>query len=422
MVCSDPHVNLVDLVTAMAKAIDLMSSAMADHHVRVAYLAYRIAEEAGMPADELDNIALAGSLHDIGAFSLSERFDLLAFEITCPSTHAQAGYLLLRDFQPFEQIANLIRFHHVQWDHGKGTKQNGAKVPAGSHILHLADRTAVLIVKDKPILSQADTICKTIVRNRDARFAPGFVDALLRCAAKDYFWLECISDSIEGIFRKRPDLHSLKVGLDDLVGFSSLLGRVIDFKSEFTAAHTSGLAATAVKLASFLQFSAHECQMMEIAAHFHDLGKLAIPSEILEKPGKLTEDEWQIMRTHAFYTYQILEPIDALGTIAAWGALHQERLNGSGYPFSYTADQLSLGSRIMAVADVFAAISEDRPYRKGMDRDEALAVLRDMVEKEELDANVVNVLAEHFDEIDYRRAEAHEKAVREYSRFRTELG
>ncbi len=161
--------------------------------------------------------------------------------------------------------------------------------------------------------------------------------------------------------------------------------------------------------------------MLEIAAFLHDLGKLAIPSEILEKPGKLTTDEWQIMRTHVYYTYRVLEPIDALNVITSWGALHQERLNGTGYPFRYKADDLPLGSRIMAVADVFTGITEDRPYRKGMDKNEALAVLEDMADRSELDCSVVAVLDKFFDETNALRADAQAAAIREYDEFRRAL-
>ncbi|MCL5884638.1 MAG: HD domain-containing protein [Deltaproteobacteria bacterium] len=162
--------------------------------------------------------------------------------------------------------------------------------------------------------------------------------------------------------------------------------------------------------------------MFEIAAFLHDLGKLAVPSEILEKPGKLTEGEWNVMRTHVYYTYQILNSIEALEGIASWGALHQERLNGSGYPFRYTEDELPLGARIMAVADVFTSLTEDRPYRKAMPREGATRELHDMVERRELDETLVNLLLGHYDEIDRFRSAAQSKAVREYEEFRSALG
>ena len=123
-------------------------------------------------------------------------------------------------------------------------------------------------------------------------------------------------------------------------------------------------------------FSAWECQLIRVAGNLHDLGKLAVPAEILEKSGQLTDAEYNLIKGHSFYTYHILEAIDELEIITAWAAFHHERLDGSGYPFQISGDQLSLPARIVAVADVFTAITEDRPYRVGMDPDQALSVLR----------------------------------------------
>ena len=161
--------------------------------------------------------------------------------------------------------------------------------------------------------------------------------------------------------------------------------------------------------------------MFEIAAYLHDLGKLAIPSEILEKRDHLTQDERSVMRTHVFYTYQILDPIGVLSLVSSWSALHQERLDGSGYPFHIHADDLPLGARLMAVADVFTAITEDRPYRKGMMREEALRVLHEMEARGELDRRLVSLLESGFDAVNRARAEAQAQAVRGYMEFRKEF-
>ena len=415
------RVNLFDLLASLSRAIDMMSPAVASHHLRVAYLAFRIAEALGLPQDERDTLAAAGALHDIGAFSLTERLDLLEFEEKGPGLHEKAGYLFLKGFEPFAAMAELIRFHHLPWQDGAGAERDGVPVPQGSHLLHLADRVAVRISNDRPVLGQVSEVCEDIERLRGKVFVPEHVDAVIGFARKDYVWLEARSDAIEHILRKQSGLKDRELGPDLLLEFSRLLCRVIDFKSEFTATHSRGVAATAVAQARWAGFSESDCRLIEIAAHLHDLGKLAIPSEILEKPSEFTEDEWHIMRTHVYYTYRILEPIDALDTITSWGALHQERIDGSGYPFSFTENELPVGSRIMAVADVFTAITEDRPYRKGMGKEKAKAVLEDMAKQRELDSELVNTVLERFDEINAMRAAAQEEAQQEYHAFRAAL-
>jgi len=156
---------------------------------------------------------------------------------------------------------------------------------------------------------------------------------------------------------------------------------------------------------------------MKIAGYLHDLGKLAVPSEILEKPAKLTEDEFNIIKSHPFYTYRILETISDLDVINIWASFHHERLEAKGYPFHNKGEDLSLGSRIMAIADVFTAITEDRPYRKKMTSDEALQVLREMAENSTLDSNLVSTLRLHYDEVNSLRIAAQAAASKECQEF-----
>jgi len=168
-------------------------------------------------------------------------------------------------------------------------------------------------------------------------------------------------------------------------------------------------------------FSDEEGKLIEIAANLHDLGKLAVPSEIIEKPGKLTDEEWHIMRSHVYYTHQILNSVDILGLINTWSALHQERLNGKGYPFGYKNEELPLGSRIMAVADIFTALTENRPYRKGMNQETAMHVLQSMADRGEIDGHLVNLVFENYDKMNNARDAAQQDAIREYSSFNRSL-
>jgi len=414
-------INLWNLVLPLTKTFDLMNPAVGDHCLRVAYLAMRLAEELEWPAWRRREAAIAGALHDIGAFSLSERLDLMEFETADQGTHARAGYVLLREFKPFGRIAGAVLHHHLHWGNGEGARVDGSPVPETSHLLHLADRTAVLLRKDKPVLGQVPGI-RALIRERSGSwFVPSYVDALQRLCDRDYIWLEIASGAMGDSLRLALGTETIDTDMREFLDFSRLVCRIIDFKSEFTATHSSGVAAVGSTLAALVGFSRQECVMFEIAAYLHDLGKLAIPSEILEKRGRLTLDEWGVMRTHVYYTYQILNPIEVLNIIASWSSLHQERLDGSGYPFHLGGDDLPLGARLMAVADVFTGITENRSYRKGMTREEALGLLRGMSAKGELDARLISLLETHYDAIHRAREEAQEQAVREYEAFREAL-
>jgi len=158
--------------------------------------------------------------------------------------------------------------------------------------------------------------------------------------------------------------------------------------------------------------------MMKIAGNLHDLGKLAVPVEILEKPGALTAAEFNIVKAHTYYTYKVLRNFRDMENIREWAAYHHERLDGNGYPFHLQAAELSLGARVMAVADVFTAITEDRPYRAGMAPDRASQVLVDMAANKALDGDVVQLLLDNFADVNQLRVLAQTASREEYQAFR----
>jgi HD-GYP domain-containing protein (c-di-GMP phosphodiesterase class II) len=215
----------------------------------------------------------------------------------------------------------------------------------------------------------------------------------------------------------KTELHS-----EDLVSFGSLVSRIVDFRSRFTYVHSQGVAACAEALACLSGFSPEDCITMRIAGHLHDLGKLAIPVEIIEKPGPLNASEFKTMRNHALYTHHMLNNIHAFETVTEWAALHHERLNGAGYPFHYTEGKIPLGSRIMTVADIFTAVSEERPYRSAMSEDEALKILQIQAYSETaLDAELVSLVHDNFDEMNSVRTRAQQAALEEYKHFTCRL-
>lgn len=409
--------NLFDLVMSLSTAVDLVSRAVANHHKRVAYLASCIAQQLGLSREEESELIIAGALHDIGAISLKERLEAMNFEIEYPFRHTEAGYCLVSVFEPFSKIARLIRYHHVPWNWGQGSVLEEEPVPLGSHILHLADRIDVLIDKEREVLGQVRSIRERIEAFSGKMFVPELVEAFKSLSVKECFWLDAVGPSIGQILRRRMNLARVELDLEGLLNLSRLFSQVIDFRSQFTSTHSRGVAATAETLARLIGFSESECRLMRVAGYLHDLGKLAVPAEILEKPGGLTPEEFNVIRSHTYYTYRILEPIKDLEVVNTWASFHHERLNGTGYPFRYRDEDLSLGSRIMAVADVFTALTEDRPYRKGMEAERTFEVLEQMVESVVLDPRVISLLKDHFDEINSSRIASQKASVECYQMF-----
>jgi HD-GYP domain-containing protein (c-di-GMP phosphodiesterase class II) len=411
------RVDLLNLVRCLSRAMDLVSPAVGGHHKRVAYLATMLAEELSFPADEKRELATAAALHDAGALSLRERLETLKFELESPWKHSELGYRLLKTFTPFAKVAPLVRYHHLAWSDGRGASANGEPVPRGSHLLHLADRVSVLVKGRGNILGQTRRIRCLIEEGAGRKFVPEHVEAFRALSEKESLWFDFSYGSPERTVTGGSSSPIFELDLKGLESLGKLISHIIDFRSRFTATHSSGVAATAGALAGLCGFPEEERLMMRVAGRLHDLGKLAVPAEMINKPSKLFRSEFNLMKSHTFYTYRILEPLDDLRTINTWASYHHERVDGRGYPFRVGGDELSLGSRIMAVADVFTALTEDRPYRKGFARERVTRVLRQMARNEKLDPEVVSALLARYDEMDAARAEAQAEAEAEYDAF-----
>ena len=413
----EAKIPLLDLVLSLSDTIDLVSPQLANHHLEVAYIARELAKEYGLPAKQQNELLTAGAVHDVGALSLSEKLETLEFEIKNPSRHAELGYLLLETFSPFSELAPIVRFHHVPWNGGDGSGFNGERVPVGSHILHLADRISALRNRSEYILNQADNILERITAESGKMFMPDLVDAFARVSEKQCFWLNITSPHIELPISQNGEMPSMSLNMEELLSLSKLFARIIDFRSRYTATHSAGVGAVSKALARLAGFSETECGMMEISGYLHDLGKLAIPAEILEKPGKLTKDEFNVIFSHPLFTYRSLQRIRDLSTINMWASFHHERLNGCGYPYHHRAAELQPGARIMAVADIFTAILEERPYHKNTTVKAAMTIIQKLSDNSELDPGIAALLKRNLDKINSVRVAAQTAAIKEYRDF-----
>lgn len=408
-------INMYDLVLCLTNAVDLISPEVADHHQKVAYLSFRIAEKLCLPISQKRDLVLAGLLHDVGALSLDERLDLIENEPITSENHAYIGARMLEGFLPLKRPAEIIRYHHVPWNYGEGRTYKGHSVPILSHILHLADRIAVQTDNQRDIIGQISAIRKNILKQRDSVFMPELVDAFIEISNYEYLWLDIVYKPLSYSLPEILAVDNMRLNLDKVIDLTKIFACIIDFRSPFTANHSAGVAKTAEKLAELAGFSENECKMMLIAGYLHDLGKLAVDKNILEKPDKLNPSEFNSIRSHTFYTYRLLQPIKGFETINKWASFHHEKLNGNGYPFHLSGGSIPLGSRIVAVADIFTAITEDRPYRKGMSDDETIAVLKRMCDENCICSHVVSILLDNYDTINDIRKDAQEKAAAEYN-------
>ncbi len=410
-------VTLHELLLCLSKAQDLVSPLLSNHHEKVAYLSTRLAERLKMPIEQQKHIFLAALVHDIGALSLDERLETIETEPQYIHSHAWKGANLFEGFKPLNQVTPIIKYHHMPWNSGEDQVQKDDVIPYASHVVHLADRVCGLIDASQNILIQLPEILAEIQQSRNTIYEPDLVDALYDLSRKEYIWLDLISSSPVNCIPEIGLYDSFVLEIDDIIDLAHVFSRIIDFRSPFTARHSAGVAKTAESIARIIGFSPLECKMMLIAGYLHDLGKLAIRNSVLEKPTKLDEDEFNEIRSHTYYTYQLLDTIEQFKLINRWASYHHEKLNGKGYPFQIKGENLTMGSRIMAVADVFTAITENRPYRAGMESEQAMKVLDGMVENGSIDGKIVKLLIENFGEINLLREKAQEEASINYENF-----
>lgn len=413
-------ISLSDLLNSLSNAQDLVNNELSTHHHQVAYLAYHIAHHLKLPQEEQRDIMLAGLLHDIGALTLNEKLESIDDEASTTFYHGYIGSGLLMGFKPLEKAAEIIRFHHHPWNNGFGRTFGNEEIPLASHIIHIADRACVMINKHQDILPQLPRIAESIEARKGSVFEPRLVESLIELSKIEYVWLDLIYRSPMERLSYLTFSSVTVLDLDQIIDFSKIFSRIIDFRSSFTANHSACVAKTAEKLAQLFGYSERECKMMLIAGYLHDLGKLAIDNSILEKPDALTVEEFSIIKCHPFYTYRILEVISGFETISKWAGYHHEKPNGKGYPFHLDDSNIPLGSKIIAVADVFTAITEDRPYRKSMGEAQSKAVLVSMMEEFALSPNVVNVLLGNYTLIKKVCTDAQREAAVEYGKYKSD--
>jgi len=222
---------------------------------------------------------------------------------------------------------------------------------------------------------------------------------------------------LDSSIAKLSSIQNSWLSLHELKEFSRVYAFIIDSQCRFTASHSSGVATVAQALGLAHGLNERNCLKLRIAGHLHDIGKLSVPPEILNKNAALTEDEMLIMKGHSFYTQKIFTNMKGMEDIARWAGNHHEFLDGSGYPFGLKAVDLDIESRILTIADIFTALTEDRPYRLGMDIKSALGMLENFAQRGQIDLTILNTLITNAAEINEQRWRSQEMEKVKLERF-----
>ncbi|MEQ1767517.1 MAG: HD domain-containing phosphohydrolase [Methylotenera sp.] len=419
--------KLSELIGALSHALDITEGQPEGHCIRCCWIGMHIGEKLGMATEQLWELYYTLLLKDLGCSSNASRIcelyltDDLSFKRdfkwvdgslpqvlrfvlrhSGPSaglvdrlktlggiltngdeiaqelilTRCTRGADIARQLRFSEGIAQGIHSLDEHWD-GQGRPEGlqGSKTPLYSRISLLAQ---VIDVVNK---SEGQFSTLTEVKKRSGTwFDPETVEAFLSVAQSAEFWASLNSPEVETlVFALEPGDHQVPLDEDYFDDIAEAFGKVVDAKSPYTAGHSARVGLYTSLLAESMAIPESRRRWLKRGALLHDVGKLGVSNRILDKPGKLDAEEWSAVQRHAAYTEAILGRVSNFSELARVSAAHHERLDGAGYPRGLKEADIALETRIITTADIFDAITAERPYRGAVSVDKTLQIMSESV-------------------------------------------
>ncbi len=364
-----------ELLTTLSLIIDYQGGKQLYHAWRVAIVAKYLSDEINIRDSQW--LFYAGLLHDVGITGMgnhpAEHPDLKDSELSDSlRNHPLTGAKIVAEIPGMDKIVTWIRDHH-EWINGKGFPEHkkGTDIHLSSQILRMADDYD-LRFRVKPDLTRTD-LYEYYRQHAGKEFKTELWDVFRRFNNKDMgiFFYE-INDDAKIPFKLKELLEELPYtkhfnGDDEFIeSILKVFGIVIDAKHPYTAGHSKRVRDYSIILSKRLGLNKREIKKIAMAAYLHDLGKIAIPLSILDKPGPLSKSEWKIMKKHTVYTMELIDSVDILWDLGPLAGYSQENYDGKGYPDGLKGKEIPIGSRIIAVADAMDAIKTKRSYKKAL--------------------------------------------------------
>jgi HD-GYP domain-containing protein (c-di-GMP phosphodiesterase class II) len=418
---SDPGVVLLsEVIGALSYALDLTEGEPPGHAARSCAIGMRLAEElrlgpaarsdlfyalllkdAGCTANAARMAALFGADDQVvkrsgkridwaGAFSafvwsvravapeepVKAKIDrLLAIrsegEVTrsLMAARCERGAQIARMIGLPDRTADAIRALDEHWD-GRGHPLGlaGEDIPLFGRILCLAQTVEIFYSA-----SGTDGAYGVASRRRGRWFDPQLVDALGAFRDDAPFWASLADVDLT---RWEPPDQVLTVDDEREIEIATAFAGIVDAKSPWTYHHSDRTSLIATNMGAVLGFDDDELHDMRRVALLHDIGKLAVSNRILDKPARLTPAEFERVKEHPLFTQWVLERVSCFESLAPVAGAHHERLDGGGYPRGLSAPDLTMPMRVLAVADVYEALTAERPYRDALPEEDALDLMR----------------------------------------------
>lgn len=379
--------NITNVLKTVNSAYERFDKDACLHSLQVAYLTLKICKNLDIDEDTKNSLVIAAYFHDFSAEKTNMCDSLDKYEKgNAVKEHCILGYLLFKFLLPKSDICKFILYHHNTYD--VDYIINNIENPLESNIIKLADDISIYNIFNEQA-SVNDVI--DFLNERSYMYNPNYLNRFLDTNAKMAIE-NVLNESYKENFWKEVDLLNYKViTIEDII---VCLAFIIDCKCDITNFHSLSVSNTSCMLGKYFNLSENEYYNLKIGSLLHDIGKIAIPNEILKKEGPLTKAEFEIMKQHAVYTYEILSNLKHKHILNI-ASNHHEKLNGKGYPRGLS--DLTLSEKIVAVADIFVALIQKRSYKDGFSKDKVIEILSNCANKGEIDREVVKKVIENYD-------------------------
>ncbi|MDR2604453.1 MAG: HD domain-containing protein [Desulfovibrio sp.] len=383
-------IRVDQLIRAIATALDIIEGELfgvrTNHGKRVAVLCAAMGRRLGMSEPDVAALTTCALFHDSALTEymlyLTEQSGKAGLYLHCIYGQRNVDLLPLPD-----NAEGVVLYHHERADGTGAFGRREGTFPVGAALIAVADTLDVHFPLQNMSGKYLEKLRAHVASEAGKAFTRDAVEAALDVLDGDM--LEQLRDEhiLETAEKLIPPWFA---GMEDAAVYrlAALAARIIDYKSAFTKQHSMQIANRAWLMAGYCNYTPEGRARLYLAAALHDLGKLATPLHILEKPGALTGAEFAIIKDHPRGTHDMLCTVGGLEDVCRWASEHHEKLDGKGYPFGRGADDLDYNSRLLCCLDIYQGVCESRPYHASRGHKETMEILMGMADKGLVDADI----------------------------------
>ena len=377
-------------IFGLSYALDILGRNNLSHSKSTAYLSVLLARDLRLPVDEIQNIYYGALLHDIG---VTDEYIVAQVGIEDMQAHCSKGREMLEKLSLPEEIPLYTLYHHEYYD-GSGTfGLKGEEIPRGALIICLASDFDDNFCDTKEYNKDMTDSARRWIESMKGKFPDEYINSFIKLMDREFFLLDYFNHETKYTLSDNAIGSADEYYTDeDIIKFAICFAEIIDQRSPYTFFHSAGIAALALRAARKLGYDEDMQTKMYLAGLLHDIGKLYISADILHKEGPLSPEERFEINKHTYYTRKILGQIQGLEGVVDLAANHHEKPDGMGYPYHLKEEQISEPERVMAICDVYQALTEERPYRGKLPSEKVWGIIDDMAGKDQLDKALVEKL------------------------------